>query len=39
MSFTEISIKKDIKLIKNILKTNGYYFSKVNTNLKKNDEL
>ena len=29
MSFNENEIKKDINTIKNILKTNGYYFAKL----------
>jgi outer membrane protein insertion porin family len=39
MSFTENQLKKDITLIKNILKTNGYYFAKVDSSLVKNDEV
>ena len=39
MSFTEGQLKKDITLIKNILKTNGYYFAKIDSSLIKNDEL
>ena len=38
-SYTEIQLRKDIDLINNILKTNGYYFAKINTSLKKNNEL
>lgn len=39
MSFTEDQLQKDITLIKNILKTNGYYFANIETSLIKNDEL
>ena len=39
MSFTENKLKKDINLIKNIFKTNGYYFSKVEFHFIENDEL
>ena len=39
MSFTEDQLQKDITLIKNILKTNGFYFAKVDSSLIKNDEL
>ena len=39
MSFTEDLFKRDIILLKNILKTNGYYFSDVKTSLVKNDNL
>ena len=39
MSFTEGQLKNDINLIKNILKTNGFYFATVKTSLVKNDEL
>ena len=38
-SFTEGSLQKDIILIKNILKTNGYYFVEVTPSINKNDEL
>ena len=31
MSFTEDQLKKDLTLIKNILKVNGYYFAKIIT--------
>jgi len=34
--FIEIKVKNDEKKISNILRTNGYYFSKVNTSLNKN---
>ncbi len=39
MSFTENQLKKDINLIKNILKTSGFYFAKVDTSIVNNDEL
>ena len=39
MSFTENQLLKDINLIKNILKTSGYYFSKVESSLIENNEL
>ncbi len=39
MSFTENQLLKDINLIKNILKTTGYYFSKVESSLIENNEL
>ena len=39
MSFSELLLEKDIDTINNILKTNGFYFAKVNTSLIKNDEL
>ena len=38
-SFTEGTLQKDITLIKNILKTNGYYFVEVTPSINKNDEL
>jgi outer membrane protein insertion porin family len=39
MSFTEINLKKDVNLINNLLKINGYYFSKIETSLVENDDL
>ena len=39
MSFTEEQLKRDINLIKNILKTNGFYFAKVESSLVKDEEL
>ena len=39
MSFTESLLQKDINLIKNILKANGFYFANVESSLTKNDEL
>ena len=38
-SFTEGALQKDITLIKNILKTNGFYFVEVAPSINKNDEL
>jgi len=35
--FIEIKVKNEEKKISNILRTNGYYFSKVSTNLIKNE--
>ncbi len=35
--FIEIKVKNDERKISNILRTNGYYFSKVNTSLTKNE--
>ncbi len=39
MSFTENQLTKDIDLIKNIFKTNGFYFASVESSLIKNDKL
>ena len=39
VSFNEFYLNKDISLIQNILKTNGYYFSTVKSGLIKNDNL
>ena len=39
MSFTENQLKKDINLIKNILKTNGFYFAKIEPSIVKNEKL
>ncbi len=39
MSFTEDQLKKDIDLIKNILKTSGFYFAKIEPSLIENKEL
>ena len=33
VSFTEDQLKKDIVLIKNVLKTNGYYFAKLKSSI------
>jgi outer membrane protein insertion porin family len=38
-SFSEIILQNDINLIKNILKTNGYYFVEVNHSIKINEKL
>ena len=35
MSFTEMQFKKDLDLVNNILKSNGYYFSNVKSTLTK----
>ncbi|MFL2901484.1 MAG: outer membrane protein assembly factor BamA [Candidatus Pelagibacter sp.] len=39
VSFNEFYLNKDINLIQNILKTNGYYFSTIQSSLIKNDDL
>ncbi len=39
MSYNEFFLDKDINLLRNILKTNGYYFSNINTSYIKNDDL
>ncbi len=39
MSFTQEQLKKDMNLIKNILKTNGFYFANVTSSQSKNDKL
>ena len=39
MSFTELQFKKDLDLVNNILKSNGYYFSNVKSTLITNKEL
>ena len=39
MSFTEDAFNKDINLIKNILQTNGYYFSEINVERQTNLDL
>ncbi len=38
-SYTQIALKKDLDLINNILKTNGFYFANIKTSLKKNTKL
>ena len=38
-SFTEGTLQKDITLIKNILKTNGFYFVEVTPSINRNEEL
>ena len=39
VSFTDDLLNGDINLIKNILKTNGYYFSKIKPSIIENNEL
>ena len=39
MSFTENQLKKDIILIKNILKSNGFYFASIKSSIEENKEL
>ena len=39
MSFSEIQLEKDISLIKNLLKTSGFYFANVEPSIIKNEEL
>ncbi len=39
MSFSETQLEKDIDLIKNILKTNGFYFASVKPSVIKDNEL
>ena len=39
MSFTQTQLKKDIDLIDNILKTNGYYFALIESSTIRNDKL
>ena len=39
MSFSEIQLQKDINAINNVLKTNGFYFSKVEPSIIKDDNL
>ena len=39
MSFTEFKFKKDITLINNILKSNGYYFSSIDITTETNEQL
>ncbi len=38
-SFTDYALQNDINLIKNILKSNGYYFVKVSPSVQKDDDL
>ncbi len=38
-SFSKISLQNDLNLIRNILKTNGYYFAEVKPTIKINDTL
>ena len=39
MSFTQIQLENDLNLINSILKTNGYYFSKISISKEKNEQL
>ena len=39
MSYTDYKFEKDIITIKNILKTNGYYFSEINISTETNSDL
>ena len=39
MSFTEQQLQQDIVMINNILKSQGFYFSKINSSSNKNEEL
>ncbi len=39
VSFNEFYLNKDVSLINNILKTNGYYFSSIKTSIAKNENL
>ena len=39
MSFSEGQLQKDMTLIKNVLKMNGYYFATVESSIVKNNEL
>ena len=39
ISFTEDLLNRDINLIKNILKSNGYYFAKISPSIFENNEL
>ena len=39
MSFTNLLLQKDINLIQNVLKTNGFYFSKINSSISENKEV
>ena len=38
-SFSEETLKKDLMLIENVLKSNGFYFSKITSSLVKNENL
>ncbi len=38
-SYTDFKLEKDISLIKNILKTNGYYFSSINVSSQTDEDL
>ena len=39
MSFSEVQLKKDLTFIKNIFKTNGFYFATIKSSIVKNDKL
>ena len=39
MSFSEDQLKKDVTFIKNIFKTNGFYFTTIKSSVVKNDKL
>ena len=39
VSFNDFYLQNDLNVIKNILKTNGYYFSDIKTSFNKNSEL
>ncbi len=39
ISFTDDLLNKDINIIKNILKTNGYYFANISPSILKNEQL
>ena len=39
MSFSESLLDKDLNMINNVLKANGFYFANVETSMTKNDEL
>ncbi len=39
MSFTEDQLKSDVNLVRNVLKSNGFYFAEVNTSIKRNEKL
>jgi outer membrane protein insertion porin family len=39
MSYNDFLFDKDLKIIRNLLNTNGYYFSKIDSSFKKNDDL
>lgn len=39
MSYNDYLFDKDLKIIRNLLNTNGYYFSKIDSSFKKNDDL
>ena len=39
MSYSEEILKRDVDLIKNILKTSGFYFANIDTSVVRNEEL